>query len=337
MMDRGLAGHLRPADFDHALDDGGIRLTRTLTAGAITWDLVSRGRDQDRAMGLLADRVLRPVLDPSVLEPQRLACWRDEQEVLASPEARLRDALGLDGPPPATEQSLGLLTFKDLETFLRRVFRPDRALLALEGDLGREQAKALVLLSFGTWTGEPLPPEPASAQTPQASPAPAPARIPAPGAPLRIEAAAPVTADLSPALHDLLLLLLRNDPALAPVRLATPAEPESPLRFTLTADQRADAALATLRDRLDRLRRRGYAQVDLDRAKAAWAGGQQVRSLDPQTLLADDGRAFEGRLALAPEVAATSLAALNGALLRWLDPARLRWAVLGDPKDLPTP
>ncbi|HEX9008998.1 MAG TPA: hypothetical protein VF804_01435, partial [Holophagaceae bacterium] len=124
MLDRGEAGQLPPAAFDRALDEGGIRLTRALSADALTWELVSRSRDQDRALGLLANRILRPVLDPAALEPERLACWRDQEAALASPEARLRSALGVAGPPAATEQGLGQLTFADLETFLRRVLRP---------------------------------------------------------------------------------------------------------------------------------------------------------------------------------------------------------------------
>ena len=340
MMDHGEAGHLSPTAFDRALDDGGIGLTRTLSADAITWDLVSRGRDQDRALGLLADRVLRPVLDPSALEPQRLACGQDLKEALASPEARLRAALNLDGAPAATEKSLGLLTFKDLQDFLRRIFRSDRAILALEGDLGPEQARALVLLSFGTWTGGLLSSEatPTQAITP-ALPPPALARIAASDVPLRVEAAAPPPEGLNPALRDLAVLLLRADPALAPATLAAPAEPGTPLQFTLAAPAglSADRTLAALRDRLDRLRRRGYTEADLARAKAAWTAGRQVRTLHPQALLADDVLAVAGRLAQPADVAAATLEGLNGAMFGWLDPARLRWAMIGDPKDLPTP
>ena len=339
MMDLGEAGHLGPTAFDRALDEGGIRLTRTLSADAITWNLVSRGRDQDRALGLLADRVLRPILDPSALESQRLACGQDQKEVLASPEASLCAALGLDGPSAATEKSLSLLTFKDLQDFLRRVFRPDRAILALEGDLGPEQARALVLLSFGTWTGGTLPP----ATTPPQATAPVPslapvARIAASGAPLRVEAAAPPPEGLHPALWDLAVLLLHDDPALAPATMTAPAEPGTPLRFTLAAPPAgltADRALAALRDRLGHLRRRGYTEADLARAKAAWTAGRQVQALHPQALLADDVLAVAGRLAQPADVAAATLEGLNGAMLLWLDPARLRWAVIGDPKDLP--
>ena len=140
LIDRGRAGHLRPAAFDRALDESGIQLTRRLTARAITWDLVCRNRDQDRALALLADRVLRPVMDPSMLDPERLACWREAQPDLAMPEARLQAALDLEGPPPLTEAGLGRVAFKDVEAFRDRVFRPDRAELLLEGDLGLEQA-----------------------------------------------------------------------------------------------------------------------------------------------------------------------------------------------------
>ncbi len=326
MMDRGEAGQLSPAAFDRALDEGGIRLTRTLSAGALTWELVSRSRDQDRALGLLANRVLRPVLDPATLEPERLACWRDQEAALASPDARLRTALGLDGPPPATEQGLGQLTFADLETFLRRVLRPERALLVLEGDLGLEQAKALVLLSLGTWTGAPLAPEP---PVPAAPAAPPPVRIPAPGEPLRVEAAVPPPADLDPSLRDLVLLLLRNDPRLAD--LLAPDSPGGTLRFTLRAPgQQADAALAALRDRLAALAGRGFTAADLDRARTAWAEAQRVRPLHPEAMLDGDLQEADGLAPRSWAVGAATPGALNGALGRWLDPARIRWAIVGE-------
>jgi predicted Zn-dependent peptidase len=327
MMDRGEAGQLGPAAFDRALDESGIRLTRTLSADALTWDLLSRSRDQDRALSLLANRVLRPVLDLAALEPERLACWRDQEASLASPEARLRAALGLDGPPPATEQSLGQLTFADLETFLRRVLRPDRALLVLEGDLGLEQAKALVLLSLGTWTGAPLPPDP---PVPSAPAAPAAVRIPAPGEPLRIEAAVRPPADLDPALRELVLLLLRNDPRLA--GLLAPEAPGGTLRFTLRAPGLdVDAALAILRDRLAALAPGGCTAADLDRARTAWAEARRVRLLHPEALLAGDLQEAEGLAARPGAVAAATPEALRAAMVRWLDPARIRWAVVGDP------
>ena len=152
MLDGGLAGHLSPAAFDAALDDAGLRLSRRVTAEAITWDLVARSRDQDRAMALLADRVLRPILDPARLEAQRLACWRAEEAARLDPATRLQRVLDGGVPAPPTEQGLGPLTLRDLEAFRGRVFRPSRATLVLAGDLGLEQAKALVWLSFGTWS-----------------------------------------------------------------------------------------------------------------------------------------------------------------------------------------
>lgn len=330
MLDRGEAGHLGAAAFDRALDDGGIRLERSLTADALTWDLVSRSRDQDRALGLLADRLLRPVLDPSALEPERLACWRDQEAALAAPAARLDAALGLGGPPPATEQSLGQLAFADLETFLRRVFRPERALLVLEGDLGLEQAKALVLLTLGTWTGEAVPAGPAA---PAAPVPPLPARIADPGAALRAEAAVPPPGDLDPALRDLAVLILRHDPTLAD--LLVREAPGGTLRFTLRAQAPgAEAALATLRTRLASLAGRGCTEADLDRAKAAWTEAQRVLALHPEALLARDLRDAEGRAARPEAVAAATPAALGAALAGWLDPARIRWAVVGDPASL---
>lgn len=336
MLDRGSAGHLDPAEFDRALDDGGIQLSRHVSPEALVWDLASRGRDQDRALALLGDRVMRPILDPGTLEAERLACWRSQEASLATSEARVRAALGLEGSPAGTESSLGRITFPDILGLLQRVFRPDRALLVLEGDLGLEQAKALALLSLGTWAAGPQPPEAAAASAP-AAPPPGPARIPEPGASLRIEAAAPPPADQDRALGDLLRILLPNDPALA--GLLRPEAPRGTLHFVArpALATGAEGALAALRGQIAALARRGFTESDLDRARTAWTEARRVRLLHPDALLEEALDQAEGRAATPEAVAAATSAALNAALARWLDPARLRWAVVGDPKALATP
>ena len=159
-------GHSDPAafrseDFEQLLAGAGIELTPALRSDGLSWNLLARSRDQDLALGLLADRVFRSVVDPSTLEAERLACWRDTERLDASPQAKLRQLLEPDWTLRApTLDSLTAVTYEDLLAFYARVLRPDRAVLVLHGDLGQEQAKRLVYLSFGTWTVQPQPPVP---------------------------------------------------------------------------------------------------------------------------------------------------------------------------------
>ena len=327
MMDHGQAGHLGPTAFDRLLDEGGIQLTRRLSARAITWELVCRNRDQDRALGLLADRILRPVLDPGILETERLACWQAETQALATPRGALDRALLPGAPPAPTELGLGRLSFANLETFLGRVLRPDRAVLALEGDLGLEQAKALVLLSFGTWTASPASAEahPAAA-SPGAGSLPATLRLP--GAAPRAEGAAPPPAGLSPALRDLARLWLAGNPPVASDEL--PPAPDGSLRFRADAPlgTLASAALATLQAQISQVLAAGIAPADLAQAKAAWAGTRQIRILHPEAQLDADVRDLLGEEAQPDAVAAVTPDQLQAALRQWLAPSNLRWVLV---------
>jgi zinc protease len=186
MLDHSDAAGLKAGDFDQLLEGSGIQLIQGLEPDGLEWRLLARSRDQDRALGLLADRLLRTVFDPSVLQVQRLACGRDEEQQDQPPYPRLREALLQEPGSRPTPASLGAITLEDLLAFRARVFRPDRAVLVLQGDLGLEQAKRLVILSLGSWTAqEPRPaitPPPADAPGPPVESSGAPLRIPAPGA-----------------------------------------------------------------------------------------------------------------------------------------------------------
>lgn len=334
MLDQADAGPLKAGAFHEALEASGIRFSRRLDAGGLTWTVVARSRYQDQALGLLADRVLRSVFDPAVLEAQRLACWVDATRLDATPQATLRRALE---PFPVlripTMAGLSAVTLADLLAFQSRTFQPNRAVLVLHGDLGLEQAKRLVLLSFGTWSAEgETAPSPAAAGP--ASPPAGPVSIPAPGAPLRLQLVAAAPEDLAPEALALLSLLVAGDPVLRPVTLSL----EGPrLIATLEGGTSLATARTTLAGRLEALRQRGFSATDLDQAKAAWMAGRTLWTLHPDALIAQALGAARGRSAQPDQVEALTLAALNAALRRWLDPARCQVGAAGDPAVLVAP
>lgn len=302
MLEHSDAGNLEAGDFHQVLAGAGIELAPSLRADGLAWDLVARSRDQDLALGMLADRVLRPIFDPSILEAQRLACWREVERAGAS-SAPLK--LHLAPEPDWTLQAptldgLAAITYEDLLAFHARMSRPDRAVLLLHGDLGREQARRLVFQTFGTWA------------------------LSAPVAP------APVPAAPGPEAGALLALLLPGDPALLPVRFQM--EGPRPVATLEVGTSGPATAASVMLERLQALRRRGFTESDLNRARAAWSAGRALVALHPEALL-DQALAEARESAATPaRMEALTIEALNGELQRWLDPARLQPGALPAPE-----
>jgi predicted Zn-dependent peptidase len=337
MLAQSDAGDLKAEDFDRRVEGSGIQFTQASTSGQLAWQLVARSRDQDRALGLLADRLLRAVFDPATLEFQRLACWRDQERLDGSSRDRLRRALDLEPGTQPTLAGLGVITLDDLLAFKARVFRPGRAVLVLHGDLGLEQAKRLVFLNLGSWTDSALPPAATQARVPAPPQPEPPVRIPAPGTGLRLQAVAAPPGEFSPEAAALLGLLLPDDPALAPVQIAVA---DSGLVATLDQADAPMGAWPLFHGRLEALRQRGFTQLDLDRARTAWQAGRSLDTLHSEALMANALAAARGRGVSQARMEALTLATLNAELHRWLDPARLRIGAAGDPealKTLPTP
>jgi len=321
-------------------EDLGLQQAQTVTPDGLDWHLLARSRDQDRALGLLADRLLRSLFEPALLESQRLACWRDESQPDESPRRRLRHTL-VQGPAwRPSFSSLGAITWEELLAFRARVVRPDRAILVLHGDLGLEQARRLVLLSLGTWTALEAPAGSVTTGPVPARPAEAgPIRTQASGAGLRIQAVADRPEGLNPAVSALLTLLVPDEPLVQPVRLG--AEGGS-LVATLDAETGGsmEAARALLLDRIEALRRRGFSQGDLDRAREAWLASRSLDSLHPAAQMEAALAEALGRRATGHQLESLTLEQLNAGLRRWLEASNLRLGGIGEPgpaMGIPTP
>jgi len=334
------AADLKADGFDRLLEDSGILLSSDTEPGGLAWRLAARSRDQDRALGLLADRLLRTVFDPTVLETQRLACWRQVEQLDTPPFQRLEVALLQDPGACPTIASLGAITLEDLLVFRAKVFRPDRALLLIHGDVGLEQAKRLVLLSLGSWTAQepPRPVEPPAAAPPGVAPGLAtdPLRIPAPGAGLRIQALLPLPSGLAPEAASLIALLIPGEPTVFPATIAW--RPEG-LLATLDAglEMTGAAAWSLLQERLESLRRRGFTTSDLERARTAWTAGRSLASLDAEAQLDAALAQAAGRAATLDRMKALTLDQLNAALRTWLDFGKFRRGTAGSGKRLARP
>jgi hypothetical protein len=337
MTDHAETADLKAGDLDRILEDAGIQLTQFLEPSGFTWQLVARSRDQDRAMGLLADRLLRTLFDPAHLETQRLALQRQLDQREGSPHERLRRALSQDPASRPTLASLKAITLQDLLAYRAQVWRPERAILILHGDLGLEQAKRLVLLSLGSWTSQKPPPpgRPSSrsiSAPPPSTPGDAP-RIPAPGAGIRVQALACRPAGLAPEGYELLSLLVPGEASLSPVQVALE---KGCLMATADGEVGTSGSMiwSLLQGRLEALRQRGFTQADLNHARVAWFARRGLDSLHPEAQMdralaeALEQGVAEDRLKALP------LDALNLGLRNWLDPANMRMGASGDPDDL---
>jgi hypothetical protein len=334
------AADLKAEAFDRLLEDAGIQLSAATGPASLEWRLAARSRDQDRALGLLADRLLRTVFDPMVLETQRLACWRQTEQLDAPPFLRLETALRQDPGARPTIASLGAITLEDLVAFRAKVMRPDRALLLIHGDVGLEQAKRMVLLSLGSWTTqEPTPPmeRPAGAtQPPGAKTTAGPLQVPMRGTGLRIQAALPRPVGLSAEAASLVALLVPGEPTLFPASIDGR---QDCLLATLDAGPRTTWAegVSQLQSRLEAFRQRGFNASDLARARAAWTAGRSLASLNVEAQLDGALAQASGLAATQERMQALTLDQLNAALRAWLEPGRARLGLAGSPERLATP
>ena len=245
-------------------------------------------------------------------------------------EERFRWGL-LEGRPEGLleEEKLVLLSLDQLQIFQSRVLRPERATLALLGDLNLAQARQLAQLHLGIWGPTALPRTPAG-----------PAPLPAPSV-LALPQGRPEAR--------LALLAPEGDGALKPLsRLlerwihgaAAPAGCEGRLLST----GRGPCLLLRAQGRP------GDDALKLLEGLRGWAAVLASRSVGPEE--AALGRRLQASLAAAyalhparqleeafvAEAAPVDAAALQACLARWFAPERMRVLLLGcsaPPKDSP--
>ena len=129
-------------------------------------------------------------------------------------------------------------------------------------------------------------------------------------------------------------LLMTGALSLSPVRVAVE---DGCLVATLDgAAGTPTLAWSLLLGRLETFRRRGFAQVDLDRARVAWFARRTLDSLHPETQMDRALAEALGQGVAENRLKALSLDTLNLGLRNWLDPANLRMGASGDPDDLKT-
>jgi hypothetical protein len=330
LMRAGGAGNDSRQAFDQAIDDLGVGFAFASRRGAFTWTMAADSRNQEPIMDRLADAVFRPRIDGTLLEAQRQAWLRTLQT--QDPRDRgiaeflwaLGDPLAEAPPEERVYQGLGL---DSVQAFRRRVLRPEASVLAIHGDLSLVQAKELVYLHFGLWGAAPAPPVPRAAVPPS---------VPFKAVlefrdPPELWAGSPVPADVPPALLEILGVLLEALPSEAApgIQRTCRVGPDQPFLLKLKAGTDTRDGLPTvLLASLASLRTQGFTAADLDRARIRWKARRAALPLHPADLL---HRLQAGALdpAFDRGVDALDVGTVNAALARILDPAALRYLLLG--------
>jgi zinc protease len=130
--------------------------------------------DFEAGLELLADAVVNPVFPPEEVESFRAQSADVLLQTRRDPATLAEDrlwALAFGGHPYGrnplgTIESLGGLDRDAIREFHRDFYRPDRAILAIAGDVDPERAFAIANDRFGSWAGRTA--------TPPRAPAPAP-------------------------------------------------------------------------------------------------------------------------------------------------------------------
>jgi hypothetical protein len=337
VMADGGAGPYNRSAFNRAVDALGMKFAFTARMGAFRWTVAADSRAQETVMELLANAVVRPAFDGPLVQNERLALRRQASARSPRERAVTRFLWNLGDPGallPSDPAALDPIEYQDLLDFRRRVLRPEGSTLLLYGDLNLAQAKQLVLMHLGIWGPSAQPPL-KDLPAPKAAPAPEPRLLAVfeagPGA--EMWAGAPRPEPGRPAVEALLpILLTRASRSLFgsfEMTFQLPADTHTPLLIKAKVPQAdRDALVPGFMAALERLRGTGFAPEDLACALIQWKAENSALPLHPEALLREtlDGRLDPG---LARAVDQVTLNEIDVALKVWLDPARLRFLLLG--------
>ena len=122
--------------------------------GSYYWSITTDSYSQEAALELLANTIIHPNINSTIVEKQRQALLK--QYAYLSPHSLalnrfLRSVGDSTVLTPIEVTALGNVSYQDLLSFKQLIIRPEASLIAFYGDLNIAQAKQLVMLHFGTW------------------------------------------------------------------------------------------------------------------------------------------------------------------------------------------
>ncbi|HYH92997.1 MAG TPA: pitrilysin family protein [Candidatus Saccharimonadales bacterium] len=139
---------------------GGSFNAATDRESTVYWVRVPR-REAARAMDVLGELIVRPILDPSEIEGERGVIIEEIRSYQDDPaeygQTLFQTALFGDGPLGreicGDEAGIRALPETTIRDFWRTTYRPANTVIALAGDVGHEEALGLAEAAFGSGNG----------------------------------------------------------------------------------------------------------------------------------------------------------------------------------------
>lgn len=320
MLDRCSVGSRSRGAFNRTVEERGLSLRLSGEPDGPVWNLSGGSPEAESAFALLADATTRPIPEGGDLDAQRLHLIhgfheQGSREIAKSNFLRLleRPDLALE---PITEKGLGQIHLEALQQSIMATLRPERAVLAISGDLNLSQARQLAQLNFGTWNEggdkNALPPKPTAGPTKALNRPPA--NVPSDRAETIIALPFKALDGRQQAAQELLSLWLPR--RLGPDRCLIHPGAAGWCSLILAVE----APEGTLREELLAVKKSGLDAADLEQAKALWIAGRRALALHPHEQLSLAAK--ETLLGAGPseqDIRDVDLATLNSTFQRWLD------------------
>jgi zinc protease len=320
--------------------------------------------DFEAGLELFADAVVNPTFPPEQVERFRAQAAEQLFSARQNPAVQAEDQLWTrvfqghpyGRSPLGTLESLGGLNREAVRAFHRDFYRPDRAVLAIAGDVDPELAFAVASDRFGSWAGR--------AATPPRPP------VPAPPAAMRIQIVDRPGLDRSEVRIGL-VGPSRTDPDALPLQAANYilgggpssrftrlSQADGGLRYdvrngytilrdaglvSLGAEARNDSVailVVRMRDELARLRTQPPGEAEVAAVRRYFENSYPLQFQTPEALVAQwMGAEFYGLTSAwfdhyIENVSAVTAAQVAAAASRWLDPSRCEVVVVGPAADL---
>ena len=139
----------------------GAKIEEEATWDATTLSLTTLATNAEPALALLAELAREPAFAKEEIERARLETLDEIRLPMEEPGPVARLAVvratlpGDAHPPSGTLASVARILRKDIVAQHERLFRPDRCILVLAGDIKAEDTFALVQKLFGSWSVKP--------------------------------------------------------------------------------------------------------------------------------------------------------------------------------------
>ena len=157
------------SSLDADLDRLGGGLNVTVGRDFVTVSGAFLARDLDEGLELVADAVTHPIFPEAEFDQFKTRAVNGLLQAQQNPAATAEELLWSQAfgdqpygrPLLGTLESLPRLTADEIRAFYREHYRPDRAVLAIAGDVTPGQALAAAREWFGAWSGRAAPGSPA--------------------------------------------------------------------------------------------------------------------------------------------------------------------------------